>query len=92
MGLSENEIKIAIRRFLETNFFLPNNAAGVLDNDSFLEKGIVDSTGILELIGFIQDEYKFEVVDAEILPENMDSIAHLTAYILKKARGIPKES
>lgn len=54
------------------------------DDTSFLETGIIDSTGVLELISFVQKKYGISVNDEELLPENFDSIARLATYIEKK--------
>jgi acyl carrier protein len=52
---------------------------GALDNsDSFLEKGIIDSTGILELVSFVEEEFKIEVKDEELVPDNFDSVSRLS--------------
>jgi acyl carrier protein len=51
------------------------------DDDSFLENGIIDSTGILELIGFIEEEFGIEVRDEDLVPDNFDSISRLCRYI-----------
>jgi acyl carrier protein len=51
---------------------------------SFLEAGIIDSTGVLELVQFLEDEWDFKVADAEMLPDNLDSIAKIVAFVQKK--------
>ena len=52
--------------------------------DSLLEAGIIDSTGILELISFLEEKFKIRVSDDELVPENLDTIASLCAYLQKK--------
>ena len=52
--------------------------------DSLLEAGIIDSTGILELISFLEERFKIRVSDDELVPENLDTIASLCAYLQKK--------
>ncbi len=72
-----------LRQFVTTNFYVAD--AGTLsDDDSLLDAGIVDSTGVLELISFIEREFGFTVEDEEIVPENLDSIARLTAFVSRK--------
>lgn len=51
------------------------------DDDSFLEKGIVDSTGILELITFIEEKYEISIKDEEMLPENLDSLDNVSKFV-----------
>lgn len=53
-------------------------------DESFLEKGIIDSTGIMEIVSFIEDEYNISVYDEELIPENLDTINNLARYIKKK--------
>ncbi|WP_233490222.1 acyl carrier protein [Thiocapsa marina] len=56
-----------------------------LDNDdSFLDKGIIDSTGILELVTFLEQEFGIQIADEELLPENLDSIDRLVNFIHRK--------
>ncbi|HOW42766.1 MAG TPA: acyl carrier protein [Candidatus Omnitrophota bacterium] len=84
--LSEAEIKAKIRGFIKDNFLLGNDAK-LQDTDSLMEKGIVDSTGILEVVTFVEENFGFKVADEELLPENLDSLNQLTAYIQKKTVG-----
>jgi acyl carrier protein len=72
-----------VKSFITTNFYVPDPAA-LGDDDSLLDKGVVDSTGVLEIIGFLEQEFGLSVDDAEILPENLDSIGRIAAFIGKK--------
>ena len=54
------------------------------DNTSFLENGILDSTGVLELIGHLEERYGVAVSDTELVPENLDSISRLCSFLEKK--------
>lgn len=76
-------LKQQIRSFISSNFYLPEGAE-LLDDDSLLDKGIIDSTGVLEVIGFLEDSFGFSVDDAEMLPDNLDSIARITQYVARK--------
>jgi len=51
------------------------------DSGSLLELGIIDSTGVLELVGFLEGKYGFEVEDSELIPENLDSVDNLINYV-----------
>jgi acyl carrier protein len=55
------------------------------DNTSFLEEGIIDSTGVLELILFLEETFDIRVADEEVLPENLDSLDQVEAYVARKA-------
>ena len=73
--------KEKIRTFILENILAGSRGATLDDNDSFLEKGIIDSTGILELVSFIEDEFKIQVRDEELVPDNFDSVSKLAGYI-----------
>lgn len=74
-----------VRQFICKNFYVPD-PAGLSDTASFLDLGIVDSTGVLEVVAFIEQEFGITVDDAEIVPENFDSIANLVGYV-ERRRG-----
>lgn len=77
------QLKSDIRDFIVESFLYgANNGLG--DDVSFLEKGIIDSTGILELVSFVQDTFGITVQDEEILPENFDSINKLSSFVSGK--------
>ena len=78
------ETREKLRHFIIENFLFGNENASLDDGESFLESGIVDSTGILEVVGFLEDEFGFEVTDEELVPDNFDSIDKLVTYIEKK--------
>ena len=76
-------MKEQIRSFIVENFLF-GNENGLKDDTSFLEEGIIDSTGILELVSFIEEEFSITVDDEELIPEILDSIANVTSYLEKK--------
>ena len=78
------EIKEKIRGFIVENFLFGSDDMSLGDDDSFLESGIIDSTGILEVVGFIEDEFDIEVLDEELVPDNLDSLNKLVSYIGRK--------
>lgn len=69
-----------IRAFISSSFFVED----FQDDDSFLQNGIVDSTGMLELVAFLEDTYQLQVEDAELIPENLDSITNVCRFIERK--------
>lgn len=73
--------KLQIRQFLREFFILHSEPGGLHDDASFLEKGIVDSTGVLELVLFAEETFGIEVNDEEVVPANFDSVGRLAAYI-----------
>ncbi len=72
-----------IRAFIVENFLFGKDE-GLDDETSFLDGGIIDSTGILELVSFIEEEFNMKVADDELVPENLDSINNVVAYLKKK--------
>ena len=68
--------------------FLYGESGNFSDDDSLLDKGIIDSTGILELVTFIETEYKFKVDDMEINRENFDSVNKLVKFIENKTKTV----
>jgi acyl carrier protein len=77
------ETKKQIRTFIVENFLF-GNADGLKDNTSFLEEGIIDSTGVLELVTFLEEEFNIKVADEDLVPENLDSINNVSAYLQRK--------
>jgi len=78
-----SDVQNKIRTFIIDNYLFGDDE-GLESNTSFLDEGIVDSTGILELIEFISQEFSFTVEDDELVPENLDSIDNVTAFIGRK--------
>jgi acyl carrier protein len=77
------DIKGKVRQFIISNFYVADPAS-LADGTSLLESGTVDSTGILEVIAFIEDEFQIKVEDQEMVPENLDSVNNLEKYVAKK--------
>ena len=78
-----NATKEKIKTFIVENFLF-GSEDGLKDETSFLEEGIIDSTGILELVTFLEEEFSIEVEDEELVPENLDSINNVTAFLERK--------
>jgi acyl carrier protein len=76
-----------LRTFIQNNFLLGDKNRAIKKDESFLQNGIIDSTGVLELVNFIEETYKIKVEDEELVPENLDSIQNLIAYIQKKQQS-----
>jgi acyl carrier protein len=72
-----------VRAFIVENF-LYGQDDNFSENDSFLEKGIIDSTGVLELVSFVEEKFGIDVQDQELVPDNFDSLGKLSAYISRK--------
>jgi acyl carrier protein len=81
-----NEVNKRIRQFIMHNFPLARQRSSI-DGDSLLGSGIVDSMGVLELINFIEAEFQITVSEEDLLPENFQTIACLTAFVQEKLNG-----
>jgi acyl carrier protein len=77
------DIKQQVRTFILTNFYV-SDASALTDDTSLLDQGIVDSTGVLEVISFLETTFGIQVLDEEMLPDNLDSIGRITAFVAKK--------
>ena len=77
-------IKQTIRHYVLENFLFTDDETALQDGDSFLAGGIIDSTGVLEIMLFIEDTFAIKLSDDEMLPENLDSIDNLVAFVQRK--------
>lgn len=77
-------IRQTIRRYILENFLFTDDEAALRDGNSFLAGGIIDSTGVLEIMLFIEETFGIKVEDEEMLPENLDSIDNLVAFVQRK--------
>lgn len=80
------DLKSEIRNFILENFMMGMEENELNDADSLLDKGIIDSTGVLELVGFIEENYQISIEDEELVPDNLDSVNNLIKFIEKKTK------
>ena len=78
-------IEQTIREYILENFLFTDDQSLLSSEDSFMEKGIIDSTGILEVIFFLEEKFNVKVDDDEMIPENLDSVKNLVAFVGSKA-------
>ena len=81
------EARGRIRKYILENFLFTDDEAALSNDDSFLEKGIIDSTGMLELIAFIGDGFQVTLEDDELIPDNLDNVNRVAAFIQRKKWG-----
>jgi len=81
------DIKAEIRRYIEDNFIMGAGGVALADADSFLEHHVLDSTGFLELISHLEEQYGIKVLDDEMLPENLDSLQSAAEFVARKRAG-----
>lgn len=72
-----------VRAFIESNFYVAD-AQALSNETSLIEQGIVDSTGVLEVTAFLEAEYGITITDDEVVPENLDTIANIVAFVKRK--------
>jgi acyl carrier protein len=77
--------KEMIRSYIAENILFSDNGYPYPDETSFLEEGIVDSMGIMELVMFVEENFGITVDDDDLVPENFDSVGKLAAYVMKKS-------
>ena len=77
-----SEFKETIKKFIIENFLFGEEEE-LKDDTSFLEEGIIDSTGVLELIEFLEEQFNITIDDDEIIPENLDSLNNLEKFMVK---------
>jgi acyl carrier protein len=73
-----------VKDFILDNFLFTDEKTAISVDESFMNKGIVDSTGMLEIVNYIEEEFKIRVEDDELIPENLDSINNIVAFVEKK--------
>jgi acyl carrier protein len=81
--VSMSDMKDKVRAFVIEHFLFGQGAA-FQDNSSFLEQGIMDSTGVLELVAFLEENFAIKVSDEELVPENLDSVDLICEYLERK--------
>jgi acyl carrier protein len=78
-----SEIRQAVRQFVVDNFLFGQDG-DLQDGTSFMDQGIIDSTGILELVAFVEKTWDVKVEDEDLVPDNMDSLDNICAFIQSK--------
>lgn len=90
-GNMEAQVREELRDFIVTSYLFGDDSRLPADGDSLIESGVVDSTGILELIEFLESTYGIEVSETETVPDNLGSVANLTRFVVRKG-GMPADS
>ena len=73
-----------VRDFILKNFLFSEEARALSDSGSLIASGAIDSTGVLELIMFIEETFRFKVADEEMIPDNLDSVDKIIGYVRRK--------
>ena len=84
-NINSIEIKKKVKVFIIENFLLGDSSNNLNEEDSFFEKGIIDSTGVLELVSFAEKAFNVKFEDEELIPDNLDSLNKVADFIVKKS-------
>lgn len=76
-----NEIEVELREFLRENFFIDQEVALLSSSQSLTGTGVVDSTGVLEIIMFLERRFGLSIPDEDMTPENLDTLENITRYV-----------
>ena len=82
--MTQPQIESAVRQFVVDKFMFGEGADKLSNDTSFLESGLIDSTGVLELVMFLEEKFRVKVADDEMLPENLDSVSAIAAFVSRK--------
>ena len=83
-ALALDTIRAQVHQFIMQNFLFDGVSPQIDDNASLLEHGIVDATGVLELMLFVEDSYGLQVSEADLTPENFDTVGNIARYIARR--------
>ena len=78
------EAKQKVRQFILKNYLFSTDESALKDDVSLMQAGIIDSTGVLELIMFLEEQFGLKVADEEMTPENLDSVDRIVGFVGRK--------
>lgn len=81
-------VESQIKEYIAKNLLFSSDGFKYPDDASFLEEGIVDSQGVMELVLFVEENFKIQVKDSDIIPDNFDSVERLAEYVRRKSPGM----
>ncbi len=79
-------LKIKLRNYILENFLFSEDQSELDDDDSFMDKEIIDSTGILEIIEFLEEECSIKIEDEDLIPDNLDSVNKIVNFVASKKK------
>lgn len=78
------ELREAIKTYIVENFLFGDTEPLTSDSMSLLDNGIIDSTGVMELVAFLEQDFGLTIADEELVPENLDSVENLSTFVSRK--------
>ena len=82
-----SEIKMKVREFLKNNYPYSAGIADIKDTDSLMDRGILDSTAVLEVLEFLEETFQIRIEDDEVIPDNLDSLERIESFLISKGVG-----
>lgn len=83
---NEQQLRTDIRQFVINELLMGDTSAMLADGESFLETGTIDSTGVLEIVMFLEQSFSMKVEDRELVPENLDSVDNIVRFVMHKTQ------
>ena len=77
-------LKDELRQFVTDNLMFGKPCVGFADDDSFIDRGIIDSTAVMELVAFLEQHYRIKLQDRELIPDNFDSVNKLARFVASR--------
>lgn len=87
--MPNEEIEQKLRAFLVKNFLYAQDGITLGGADSLMDRGVIDSTGVLELVGHLEKTFGIQVEDEDLVPENLDTVDNLVRFVGRKLAGAP---
>jgi acyl carrier protein len=81
---NEHQLRTDIRSFVLDDLLLGDAVSMLEDSESLLETGTIDSTGVLEVVMFLEQTFQLDIHDRELIPENLDSVNRLVQFVMRK--------
>lgn len=79
-------LKDELRQFVTDNFMYGKPYKGFADDDSFIERGIIDSTAVMELVAHLERRYRITLQDKDLIPDNLDSVNNLARFVKSRVQ------
>lgn len=78
------DIKQTVKNYIDENLLMGGRGEEIRDDSSFLDIGVLDSTGVIELVSFLEKTFAIKVLDEEMVPENLDTLTNIERYVNSK--------
>jgi acyl carrier protein len=83
-GFAGDDVKVKVDSYIRDSFLLGDTSVELGDDESLFDRGVIDSTGVLELVSFIEETFNMKVEDEELVPDNLDSLKKISDFVQRK--------